>query len=184
MSKLSVTIAGFQYVIETNFLPQAVNEVRVARAAAPPSAQNQSESDNTLHVLIPDFQLPVNQMEWLIIDGKPYEDNDLHWIRSHRDIFSLEIRNMEAAAKEAANDRQISGGDAYGDHRVKAPIPGLVTQVLVSVGEAVTVGQAVLTLEAMKMENEIRASRSGTVKTLNIHPGKNVYQNDVLLEID
>jgi biotin carboxyl carrier protein len=54
---------------------------------------------------------------------------------------------------------------------------------MVSVGQAVEVGQPLLALEAMKMENEIRAPRSGIVSTLHVAPGQAVGRNEVLAEI-
>ncbi len=70
-----------------------------------------------------------------------------------------------------------------GDGHLKAPIPGLVAKVLVAVGEQVEAGQPLLILEAMKMENEIRAPLSGWIKTLNVAPGQSVSHNELLAEI-
>jgi biotin carboxyl carrier protein len=71
-----------------------------------------------------------------------------------------------------------------GDGRIKAPIPGQVTQVIVSIGDEVELGEPLLVLEAMKMENEIRAPRTGRVKALNVLAGQRVALNEVLAEID
>ncbi len=67
---------------------------------------------------------------------------------------------------------------------VKAPMPGLVTGVVVSVGEVVQSGQRLILLEAMKMENEIRAPKPGTVKSLATSVGDKVEQGRVLLVIE
>jgi biotin carboxyl carrier protein len=66
---------------------------------------------------------------------------------------------------------------------VKAPIPGLVTRVLVQAGDVVEAGQPLLLLEAMKMENEILAPRAGAVLRLSAIPGKSVTLHEELIEI-
>ena len=71
-----------------------------------------------------------------------------------------------------------------GDGRVKAPIPGLIAQVLVTPGQVVEAGQTLLVLEAMKMENEIRSPRTGTVRQIKIQPGQTVTLAELLIEIE
>ncbi|MCB0088289.1 MAG: hypothetical protein KDE54_10275 [Caldilineaceae bacterium] len=72
----------------------------------------------------------------------------------------------------------------HGELSINAPIPGLVVKVLVGPGDAVQEEQPVAILEAMKMENEIRALRSGTVKQVNITPGQRVEQNAPLVILE
>ena len=67
---------------------------------------------------------------------------------------------------------------------IKAPLPGTIIQVLVKVGDKVTIGQKLLTMEAMKMENNVLSEKDGIVRTINIKPGDTVMQNDVLVEIE
>ena len=67
---------------------------------------------------------------------------------------------------------------------IKAPLPGTIIQVLVKEGDAVAIGQKVLTMEAMKMENNVLSEKDGTVRTVLVKPGDTVLQNDVLVEID
>jgi biotin carboxyl carrier protein len=66
---------------------------------------------------------------------------------------------------------------------VKAPIPGLITRVFVEPGATVQAGQRLLVLEAMKMENEVRAPRGGVVQQVNVHPGQSVNLSEVMVEI-
>jgi biotin carboxyl carrier protein len=66
---------------------------------------------------------------------------------------------------------------------IKAPMPGKITKVLVSVGEFVEAGQGVLILEAMKMENEIKTPTAGIVKAVHIHETTAVEKGTVLVEI-
>lgn len=68
-----------------------------------------------------------------------------------------------------------------GDIQIKAPMPGLVVKVLVVEGRPVAANQPVVILEAMKMENELRAPRAGRVKSIRVQPGQTVDQGQVLL---
>lgn len=71
-----------------------------------------------------------------------------------------------------------------GEIAVTAPIPGLVVKVLTAEGEEIKEEQPLLILEAMKMENEIRARRPGKIKQVKVVPGQRVEQNAVLLVIE
>jgi biotin carboxyl carrier protein len=66
---------------------------------------------------------------------------------------------------------------------LRAQIPGRVTKVWVEAGEEVEAGQRLLAVEAMKMENELRAPRAGTVETVHVVPGQTVERNDPLVSL-
>lgn len=66
---------------------------------------------------------------------------------------------------------------------VKAPLPGVVTKLLVAAGQAVKKGDTVLVLEAMKMENNITAESDGSVTGICVAPGDSVMEGTVLLTI-
>ncbi len=91
-----------------------------------------------------------------------------------------------ASSPAPARPRGGSGAaaGATGGGRVSAPMQGTIIEVLVSVGEAVTVGQALCVLEAMKMENEVDAERAGTVTEVRVAAGDNVSAGDVLFTIE
>jgi len=67
---------------------------------------------------------------------------------------------------------------------VVAPMPGLIVRVGVAVGDQVGAGQAVLVMEAMKMENELRAPGAGTVKAILVQPGVAVERGAVLVTFE
>lgn len=67
---------------------------------------------------------------------------------------------------------------------VISPLPGTIVSVLVKDGDHVKLGQKLLTMEAMKMENNVIAEKDGIVRSLKVQPGDSVLQNDVLLEIE
>ncbi|MDX1439318.1 MAG: biotin/lipoyl-containing protein [Rubricoccaceae bacterium] len=78
----------------------------------------------------------------------------------------------------------LNDSSAGADAELHAPMPGLVLDVLVSAGDTVKEGQGLVVLEAMKMENELRAPRSGTVAAVHVKPGEAVGKNALLLELD
>lgn len=69
-------------------------------------------------------------------------------------------------------------------NEVKAPMPGIILDVMVEAGQQVEEGDYLLVLEAMKMENTLTAPRSGTIKTLHIEKGNTVDKNQLLLEME
>ena len=88
----------------------------------------------------------------------------------------------KAAAPEPAAAPAPAGAAGEGTP-VKAPLPGVVTKVNVAVGQAVKKGEAVLVLEAMKMENNIAAEQDGTVTGLCVKAGYSVLEGALLLTI-
>ncbi len=164
MSKLAVTIDGCVYKVEVQLPNQGDSVFSV------------TVNGETLQVEVPDIHAPLEEMDWIIVDDRPYEinfDRDLHWLRAYDAIHHVDVRDLEAMVARPSS----------GDGRVKAPIPGLVTRVLVSVGQQVEAGQPLLVLEAMKMENEIRAPRTGTISALHVDTGQSVTRHAVLAEI-
>ena len=86
---------------------------------------------------------------------------------------------VTAAAAPAAQPAQAAGtGNA-----MKAPLPGTVTSINVKVGDTVAVGDVLIVLEAMKMQNNIEAEYAGTVTAINVNPGDSVMEGAVLLTI-
>ena len=66
---------------------------------------------------------------------------------------------------------------------IKAPLPGVVLDIKVNVGDAVNAGDTVVILEAMKMENNINADKSGVVKSISVNKGDSVLEGAELLII-
>ncbi|MER2598660.1 MAG: acetyl-CoA carboxylase biotin carboxyl carrier protein subunit [Caldilineales bacterium] len=163
MIKVTVVIDGKSFDIDVN--------------PPNPSAQTTSVvcNDEELTVTWPQA-IQYDQMEWVIVSGRPYEiavDPGLRSIKAFDGMHRIEVQDRRVALARPAS----------ADGRVKAPIPGLITRVLVQLGDEVEAGQPILLLEAMKMENEISAPRAGKVIKLNALTGKSVTLNEDLLEI-
>ncbi len=80
--------------------------------------------------------------------------------------------------------REESGPPAAGLVPVKSPLSGVVIEMLVAQGQAINTGDVVATLEAMKMENAIRATRAGIVRDIQVDAGQTVKTDEVILYID
>lgn len=87
-----------------------------------------------------------------------------------------------AAAEAPAAAPAATNGPGAGAP-VKAPLPGVVTKVLVAAGQAVKKGETVLVLEAMKMENNINADRDGKIVEIKVHKGDSVLEGADLVVI-
>jgi biotin carboxyl carrier protein len=75
-------------------------------------------------------------------------------------------------------------GDDLAVREVRAPMPGLVLRMLVEPGQAVEPGDGLVVLEAMKMENELRAAAAGTVAAVHAAAGAAVAKNDLLISFE
>lgn len=67
---------------------------------------------------------------------------------------------------------------------VKAPLPGVVVKLNCSVGDTVKMGQTLLVLEAMKMQNEIQSPKDGKIKAINIKENQSVIEGEDLIVIE
>ena len=72
---------------------------------------------------------------------------------------------------------------ASGPAPMVAPMPGMIVRIGVSVGDTVAAGQGLIVMEAMKMENELRATAAGTVSAIRVTTGTAVQKGDVLIEL-
>jgi biotin carboxyl carrier protein len=90
-----------------------------------------------------------------------------------KDKYDLLLQQMGISSKSAAQVNNF-----------KAPMPGLIRELMVSVGAAVAKGDILLILEAMKMENALKSPRDGTIKKINISEGNAVEKGQILLEFE
>lgn len=120
-----------------------------------------------------------------LVNGKSYEV----LITQQRQEFAVTLRGQQYLVQvQDERTRRLNAGRRgpdlpHGDLPVKAPIPGLVVQILVKEGDEVEEDQPLAILEAMKMENELRALRAGTIRSIQIAEGQRVEQNGVLMII-
>lgn len=93
-------------------------------------------------------------------------------------IFSVELfdpRELRARS---------SGGASHGRQNVVAPMPGKVVRLLAAVGDAVEAGQGLIVVEAMKMQNEMKSSKTGVVVEIKTKGGATVAAGEILIVIE
>jgi biotin carboxyl carrier protein len=117
----------------------------------------------------------------LLLDGQSYE---VHIVESPDGALKLQTDLQEFTAEvtdpRAWRRRRHGALEAEGRQQVVAPMPGKVVRVLVQAGEKVETGQGLLVVEAMKMQNEIRSPKGGTVEHLRVKEGQPVNAGEVL----
>lgn len=121
----------------------------------------------------------------LILDGRSHEayvaagDHDWQVLIRGR-LFPVTVEDeREKRLRSAAG-----GGVAEtGEFHLRAPMPGLVVSIPVTEGQAVKKGQVLLILESMKMQNELKSPRDGTVGRIRVKAGETVEQKQTLLSV-
>jgi pyruvate carboxylase subunit B len=99
------------------------------------------------------------------------------------DGFSYEVEALDERTRTIRDLTAAAAGPA-GPVPLLAPMPGLVVRVNVKAGDTVEAGQGLIVMEAMKMENELRAHGAGVVKAVRVAPGDAVEKGAVLVEMD
>ena len=146
----------------------------------------------------------------LTIDGRAVDaridriaDSDVHVVRvgdqTHRiearrssgrgrydlslDGFRLPVEALDERAR-AIRELSRSAERSAGPTRLTAPMPGLIVRVNVKEGDAVRAGQGLIVIEAMKMENELKAASGGVVRRVGVTAGSAVEKGALLLELE
>jgi biotin carboxyl carrier protein len=120
----------------------------------------------------------------LLIDGRAYEikreqtTTGLHmWVGST--CFAVELRDPRSL-----RSRQKAAGDEKGPRKIMAPMPGRIVRLLVAENSDVEAGQAIVVVEAMKMQNEIKSPKKGVVKIISTAVGATVNPGDILAIVE
>ena len=102
-------------------------------------------------------------------------------VKINSNIYEIDISNeLDLLIEEMG----LSLGSAQIINEIKAPMPGLILDVLVQVGDTVKEGDYLLVLEAMKMENTLTALGDGVVKSVSVTKGEKVEKNQMLIEME
>lgn len=122
----------------------------------------------------------------LVLDGKSHE------VSVHRRNGRFELAlGGESYDADVLDERAMRIAEATGDvgekqagETVLSPMPGIVVGIAVAIGDAVVPGQSVVTLEAMKMENELKSAVEGVVTGIKVEVGQGVAQDEPLMVIE
>ena len=169
--------------------------LRVARTKLGPdaavSAQRHVEVDGQrrevelVHLGQERYLLRDREHEARVVMGHPTRHGDGTIREVLVDGFHFEVEvvsDRRAALRERATRAAAAGGIA-GPLDVRAIIPGRVVSVAVAAGDRVVAGQQLLVVEAMKMQNELRAPRDGTIDRVGVTPGVTIDVGDVLVVV-
>ena len=131
---------------------------------------------------IADVVLPEPGLYSILLDGRSYDvqvertpQRLIVAVRGHR--FEIEVHDPRRWSRQSG---RRSGEDV---ETVTAPMPGKVVRVLVGAGDAVEPGQGILVVEAMKMQNEMKATRAGRVISVTVNEGATVAAGEILATI-
>ncbi len=89
---------------------------------------------------------------------------------------------VRAASKRPAEPLKVNPGSQK--TKIVSPLPGTIFSIGIKVGDSLKEGDSMLILEAMKMENNITAEKSGVVSAIHVTVGQQVLQNDLLIELE
>lgn len=148
-----------------------------------------------------DFEYTQSEIDEL--DSVPQHKNSFHILKDHHSfastIISSNFLQKNYSVKLNANiynikisndldllieEMGLSLGTAQQINDVKAPMPGLILEVIAREGDEVEGGDYLLVLEAMKMENTLTAPGSGIIKSIHVSKGDTVEKNQLLIELE
>ena len=136
------------------------------------------------------------------IDGKEYSveicnvENNMADVSVNGETFKVEIEtetinemktsHVNSTAKKENVENRVSEASSIINeaNAVKAPLPGVITDIKVNVGDTVKVGDTVIVLEAMKMANNLEAEKNGKVTAICVKVGESVMEDTPLVVIE
>ncbi len=138
-----------------------------AVASAPPAVPDAEPAEERIERVVP-----------VEVDGKRFE------VKLWMPDAPAGAADSGGAARRSRPRPVASSGGGAGSGTIAAPMQGTIVKVMVAVGDTVEAGQAILVLEAMKMENHINAEAPGTVQEVRVGAGDTVGTGDVLVVIE
>ncbi len=131
-------------------------------------------SDSKFHIL-KDFKTYTAEITDSQFKQKTYT------VKINNNSYAVEIQD---ALDELIKDMGFEVGASKKINDVKAPMPGLILDMSVSVGQEVKENDTLLILEAMKMENVLTSTRDGVIKSISVKKGDAVEKNQLLIEFE
>ena len=136
------------------------------------------------------YKFKINNNSFTV-DIKSVEDNFIN-MEVNGTPFKIEMEKTVQTTKTptlvranpVSPNAQATPVKSTGVKKVEAPLPGVILTIAVKEGDTVKMGDTILVMEAMKMENSIHAETSGVIKSIKVKPQDSVLQGDVLVEIE
>jgi biotin carboxyl carrier protein len=132
-----------------------------------------------------DAALTARDVMSVLVSGKAYE---VKRERSPQGELHLVIGSARYAVDvqdpRSLRTRRAAGGAEAGPQKLTAPMPGKIVRIMVAVGDEVKVGQGIIVMEAMKMQNEMKSLKDGKVQRILTSEGSTVNPGDTLAVIE
>lgn len=117
----------------------------------------------------------IYQVDNVMINGQKVDFTlDGNWV-------SVNVRDEQMILLDRLGFKNALGS---GEGHLNAPMPGKILEILCKTGDQVKLGDPVIILEAMKMENELKSPADGVIKSVNVSTGQSVEKNEFLLEVE
>jgi biotin carboxyl carrier protein len=120
----------------------------------------------------------------ILVNGKSYEIKQENIATETNIVVGHQRFSAVVRDPRSLRSRRRADSGTEGVKKITAPMPGKVVRILASVGTQVVAGQGVLVIEAMKMQNELKSPKKGTVKKLNVAEGAAVEAGQTLAEVE
>jgi biotin carboxyl carrier protein len=169
-ARLSVQVEDRTFVVEVEELGSGLLEVRVDGRRVDVDARLPASGPGSGSLLL-------DGVSYVVDLGEAGEDT---LVAVDGETFRVQLGDPGAGRRRGPAGAVAGSGAGQ---RLVAPMPGKVVKVLVQVGQPVERGAGLVVLEAMKMENEFRATGSGTVREIHVEPGQAVDAGALLVVI-
>lgn len=135
----------------------------------------------------------VNNIAKIDVNGKKYEveiqqkagaKTQQVFIPKQQEIAAPTVKKEVEMPQEVVNEPEDNTQQFEDAKPLLSPLPGVILDIKVEIGDKVNIGETVLVMEAMKMENNIAADCAGTVCNICVAKGDTVMQNDILIEVN
>ena len=128
---------------------------------------------------------PRRQCLSMLVEGKSYEvglkkDGDTYSVSFFNDTIEFDL--IDARKFQSAVESRPAG--TSGPLKIQAPMPGKIVKVTVTEKAVVNQGDSLLVMEAMKMQNELKAPKAGTVSRIHVQEGEPVSMSQILMVLD
>ena len=144
------------------------------------------EAEPAVHAELSDIEgSPVRMVKLgtnvyrVVVQKRPGRGRYTLWVDGYR--FEAEALDERT---RAIRDLSAATAGPVGPAPILAPMPGLIVRVNVAVGDRVEAGQGIVVMEAMKMENELRAAAAGAVRSVEVAPGTAVEKGALLVALE
>ena len=133
---------------------------------------------NLYEVAIGDIEETVATV---VVNGEEYK---VEWEAEAEPEKKVVVKKPAAATADSDSAAGETSANVNTGNAIKAPLPGVITAINVSVGDEVKAGDTVLVLEAMKMANNIEAEKDGKITAICVKAGDTVMEDDPLVVIE